>query len=157
MVLDLGVSSHQFDQAERGFSYRFDAPLDMRMDRRKTLTARDIVNNYSEQELFHIIRDYGEDPFAKNIAKHIVKAKRTGACGDHLSAQRDYKGSHPREDAAEGAIPPSRPFRPCALSATESWRCLRILWMTLLICESGRAALHYYLSFPGGQNRQDCI
>ncbi len=78
MVLDLGVSSHQFDQAERGFSYRFDAPLDMRMDRRKTLTARDIVNNYSEQELFHIIRDYGEDPFAKNIAKHIVKAREQG-------------------------------------------------------------------------------
>ena len=78
MVLDLGVSSHQFDQAERGFSYRFDAPLDMRMDRRKTLTARDIVNNYSEQELFHIIRDYGEDPFAKNIARHIVKAREQG-------------------------------------------------------------------------------
>lgn len=78
VVLDLGVSSHQFDQAERGFSYRFDAPLDMRMDRRKTLTARDIVNNYSEQELFHIIRDYGEDPFAKNIAKHIVKAREQG-------------------------------------------------------------------------------
>ena len=78
MVLDLGVSSHQFDQAERGFSYRFDAPLDMRMDRRKTLTARDIVNNYSEQELFHIIRDYGEDPFAKNIAKHIVGAREQG-------------------------------------------------------------------------------
>lgn len=78
VVLDLGVSSHQFDEAERGFSYRFDAPLDMRMDRRKTLTARDIVNNYSEQELFHIIRDYGEDPFAKNIAKHIVKAREQG-------------------------------------------------------------------------------
>ena len=78
VVLDLGGSSHQFDEAERGFSYRFDAPLDMRMDRRKTLTARDIVNNYSEQELFHIIRDYGEDPFAKNIAKHIVKAREQG-------------------------------------------------------------------------------
>ncbi len=78
VVLDLGVSSHQFDQADRGFSYRFDAPLDMRMDRRKNLTARDIVNNYSEQELFHIIRDYGEDPFAKNIAKHIVKAREQG-------------------------------------------------------------------------------
>lgn len=78
VVLDLGVSSHQFDEAERGFSYRFDAPLDMRMDRRKTLTARDIVNNYSEQELFHIIRDYGEDPFAKNIARHIVKAREQG-------------------------------------------------------------------------------
>ena len=75
IVLDLGVSSYQLDTQERGFSYRFDAPLDMRMDRRQTLTARDIVNEYSETEIFHIIRDYGEDSFAKNIAKHIVKAR----------------------------------------------------------------------------------
>ncbi|MBR1852632.1 MAG: 16S rRNA (cytosine(1402)-N(4))-methyltransferase RsmH [Lachnospiraceae bacterium] len=75
IVLDLGVSSYQFDTEERGFSYRFDAPLDMRMDRRQELTAKEIVNQYSETELFHLIRDYGEDPFAKNIAKHIVKAR----------------------------------------------------------------------------------
>ena len=75
VVLDLGVSSYQLDKGDRGFSYRFDAPLDMRMDRRQTLTERDIVNNYSEMELFHIIRDYGEDKFAKNIAKHIVRAR----------------------------------------------------------------------------------
>jgi len=73
MILDLGVSSYQLDRSERGFSYRYDAPLDMRMDRRQTLTAGDIVNGYSEQELYRIIRDYGEDKFAKNIAKHIVK------------------------------------------------------------------------------------
>lgn len=72
IVLDLGVSSYQLDTEERGFSYRYDAPLDMRMDRRQTLTARDIVNNYSENDLYRIIRDYGEDKFAKNIAKHIV-------------------------------------------------------------------------------------
>lgn len=75
VVLDLGVSSYQLDTEERGFSYRFDAPLDMRMDRRQTLTARGIVNDYSEMELFRIIRDYGEDQFAKNIAKHIVRAR----------------------------------------------------------------------------------
>lgn len=75
VVLDLGVSSHQLDTEERGFSYRFDAPLDMRMDRRQSLTAAEIVNGYSETELFHIIRDYGEDKFAKNIAKHIVRAR----------------------------------------------------------------------------------
>lgn len=73
IVLDLGVSSYQLDTEERGFSYRYDAPLDMRMDRRQTLTARDIVNNYAESGLYRIIRDYGEDRFAKNIAKHIVK------------------------------------------------------------------------------------
>lgn len=76
IVLDLGVSSYQLDTEERGFSYRFDAPLDMRMDKRSSLTARDIVNGYSETELFHIIRDYGEDQFAKNIAKHIVRARQ---------------------------------------------------------------------------------
>jgi 16S rRNA (cytosine1402-N4)-methyltransferase len=75
ILLDLGVSSYQFDTEERGFSYRFDAPLDMRMDRRQSLTAKDIVNNYSETELFHMIKDYGEDPFAKNIAKHIASAR----------------------------------------------------------------------------------
>ncbi len=72
IVLDLGVSSYQLDTAERGFSYRVDAPLDMRMDQRGELTARDIVNTYSESELYRVIRDYGEDRFAKNIAKHIV-------------------------------------------------------------------------------------
>lgn len=76
IVLDLGVSSHQLDESERGFSYRFDAPLDMRMDRRQTLTARDIVNNYSEGELYRVIRDYGEERFAANIAKHIVRARQ---------------------------------------------------------------------------------
>ena len=75
IVLDLGVSSYQLDTEDRGFSYRFDTDLDMRMDRRQSLTAKDIVNGYSEMELFHIIRDYGEDNFAKNIAKHIVKAR----------------------------------------------------------------------------------
>lgn len=75
IVLDLGVSSYQLDTEDRGFSYRFDAPLDMRMDRRSSTTAKDIVNGYSESELYRIIRDYGEDRFAKNIAKHIVKAR----------------------------------------------------------------------------------
>ena len=66
IYIDLGVSSYQLDTAERGFTYRFDAPLDMRMDDRNELKASDIVNDYSESELFHIIRDYGEDRFAKN-------------------------------------------------------------------------------------------
>ncbi len=78
IVLDLGVSSYQLDTAERGFSYRVDAPLDMRMDRRQTMTAKDIVNGYSEMDLFRIIRDYGEDKFAKNIAKHIVMEREKG-------------------------------------------------------------------------------
>lgn len=76
IVLDLGVSSYQLDTQERGFSYRYNASLDMRMDRRQKLTARDIINQYPEMELYRIIRDYGEDSFAKNIAKHIVRARQ---------------------------------------------------------------------------------
>ena len=78
IYLDLGVSSYQLDTPERGFTYREDdAPLDMRMDQRNTQTAADIVNTYSEFDLYRIIRDYGEDKFAKNIAKHIVRARET--------------------------------------------------------------------------------
>lgn len=76
ILLDLGVSSYQLDNEERGFSYRFDSKLDMRMDDRSTLTAEKIVNEYSQNELARIIRDYGEDKFANNIAKHIVNYRK---------------------------------------------------------------------------------
>ena len=76
ILLDLGESSYQLDNEERGFTYRVDAPLDMRMDQRQMQTASDIVNGYEEKELYRIIRDYGEDKFAKNIAKHIVAARQ---------------------------------------------------------------------------------
>ena len=105
ILLDLGVSSYQLDNAERGFTYKEDVPLDMRMDQRQTLTARDIVNDYSEMEIFHIIRDFGEDKFAKNIAKHICieRAKKpietTGQLNDIIKAaipaRMREKGGHP--------------------------------------------------------------
>lgn len=105
ILLDLGVSSFQLDNAERGFTYKEDVPLDMRMDRRQTLTARDIVNDYSETELFHIIRDFGEDKFAKNIAKHIcierdkAPIETTGQLNDIIKAaipaKMREKGGHP--------------------------------------------------------------
>ena len=105
IVLDLGVSSWQLDNAERGFSYRYDAPLDMRMDKRQTLTARDIVNDYPENALYQVIRDYGEEQFAKNIAKHIVQARQkgpietTGQLNELISAaipaKIQKKGGHP--------------------------------------------------------------
>lgn len=78
ILLDLGVSSYQLDTPERGFSYMADAPLDMRMDRRSDITAADIVNNYSQSDLANVIRTYGEDKFANNIAKHIVSARQNG-------------------------------------------------------------------------------
>ncbi len=105
ILLDLGVSSFQLDNADRGFTYKEDVPLDMRMDQRMQLTARDIVNDYSETELFHIIRDFGEDKFAKNIAKHICiqRAKApietTGQLNDIIKAaipaKMREKGGHP--------------------------------------------------------------
>ena len=95
IVLDLGVSSYQFDTEDRGFSYRFDAPLDMRMDRRQSLTAAQIVNEYSEMELYSIIRDYGEEKFAKNIAKHIVKAR----------AEKTIETTFELNDIIKAAIP----------------------------------------------------
>ena len=76
ILLALGASSYQLANEERGFTYRVDAPLDMRMDQRQTQTASDIINGYEEKELYRIIRDYGEDKFAKNIAKHIVAARQ---------------------------------------------------------------------------------
>ena len=105
IVLDLGVSSYQLDEPERGFTYREDVPLDMRMDRRNPKTAKNIVNEYSEMELFRIIRDFGEDKFAKNIAKHIVAAREkkeietTGELIDIIKAAIPAKvratGGHP--------------------------------------------------------------
>jgi len=87
IYLDLGVSSYQLDTAERGFTYREDAPLDMRMDQRKTETARDIVNHYSESELYRIIRDYGEDRFAKKYSKTHCACK--GREGDRNHGRAD--------------------------------------------------------------------
>ena len=105
ILLDLGVSSYQLDNEERGFTYRVDAPLDMRMDQRQTQTAGDIVNGYEEKELYRIIRDYGEDKFAKNIAKHIVierqespilTTKRLAEIVDHAIPMKMKKqGGHP--------------------------------------------------------------
>ncbi|MBR3007096.1 MAG: 16S rRNA (cytosine(1402)-N(4))-methyltransferase RsmH [Stomatobaculum sp.] len=111
ICLDLGVSSYQLDTAERGFSYMEDAPLDMRMDRREDRTAADLVNECTEQELFRIIRDYGEDRFAKNIAKHIVKARErrpirtTGELADII------RGAIPMKIQVTGGHPAMRTFQ----------------------------------------------
>lgn len=111
IVLDLGVSSYQLDTADRGFSYREDAPLDMRMDQRQTLTARDIVNEYSEMKLYQIIRDYGEDKFAKNIAKHIVAARQQKPIETTLELAEIIKRAIPMKVRAVGGHPAKRTFQ----------------------------------------------
>ena len=110
-VLGLGVSSYQVETAERGFSYREDAPLDMRMDRRQTLTAKDIVNQYPELELFHLIRDFGEDRFAKNIAKHIVAARQKKPIETTLELAEIVKEAIPMKFRAAGGHPAKRTFQ----------------------------------------------
>ena len=111
ILLDLGVSSYQLDNAERGFTYREDAPLDMRMDQRQTMTARDIVNGYSESELYRIIRDYGEDKFAKNIAKHIVSARSEKPLETTGELIQVIKAAIPMKVRAVGGHPAKRTFQ----------------------------------------------
>ena len=111
IVLDLGVSSYQLDNEERGFTYRVDAPLDMRMDQRQSRTAADIVNGYDEKELYRIIRDYGEDKFAKNIAKHIVAARAKAPIQTTGELTEIIRQSIPMKIKATGGHPAKRTFQ----------------------------------------------
>lgn len=111
IILDLGVSSYQLDTAERGFTYREDVPLDMRMDQRQARTAKDIVNDYSEMELYRIIRDYGEDKFAKNIAKHIVQARQEKPLETTGELIQAIKAAIPMKVRAVGGHPAKKTFQ----------------------------------------------
>ncbi len=111
IMLDLGVSSYQLDTADRGFSYREDAPLDMRMDRRQETTARDIVNGYSEMDLCRVIRDYGEDKFAKNIARHIVRERGRRPIETTGELTEIIRGAIPMKYQKKGGHPAKRTFQ----------------------------------------------
>lgn len=111
IMLDLGVSSHQLDTVERGFSYKENAPLDMRMDVRNPMTAKDIVNNYSEMELYRVIRDYGEDKFAKNIAKHIVNARKEKEIETTYELNDIIKAAIPMKMRVNGGHPAKKTFQ----------------------------------------------
>lgn len=111
IMLDLGVSSYQLDNAERGFTYREDVPLDMRMDRRSDRTARDIVNEYSEDSLYRMIRDYGEDKFAKNIAKHIVMNRQKKPIETTGELVGIIKAAIPMKVRAVGGHPAKKTFQ----------------------------------------------
>ena len=111
IVLDLGVSSYQLDTAERGFSYREDAPLDMRMDTRQKMTARDIVNDYTEADLYRVIRDYGEDKFAKKIAKHIVQARAVKPVETTAELSEIIRASIPMKFQKKSGHPAKRTFQ----------------------------------------------
>ena len=125
IVLDLGVSSYQLDTVDRGFTYKYDTPLDMRMDQRQKLTARDIVNDYDEQALYRIIRDYGEDQFAKNIAKNIVQARAEKPIETTFELNDIIKAAIPAKMRATGGHPSKRTFQAIRIECNHELDVLR--------------------------------
>lgn len=125
IVLDLGVSSYQLDNSERGFTYREDVPLDMRMDQRNPRTAKDIVNHYSESELYRVIRDYGEDKFAKNIAKHICLARQEKCIETTGELAEIIKHAIPMKIRATGGHPAKRTFQAIRIELNQELDVLR--------------------------------
>ena len=126
IVLDLGVSSFQLDTPERGFTYRVeDAPLDMRMDQRSSISARDIVNDYSESDLYRIIRDYGEDRFAKNIAKHIVAARELAPIETTGQLNEIIAAAIPKKVAKTGGHPAKRTYQAIRIACNHELDVLR--------------------------------
>lgn len=125
ILLDLGVSSFQLDEKERGFTYREDVPLDMRMDRRQSLTAREIVNEYSEMELFHVIRDYGEEKFAKNIAKHIVNKRKEHPIETTGELIEIIKAAIPMKVRAVGGHPAKKTFQAIRIECNKELEVLK--------------------------------
>lgn len=125
ILLDLGVSSFQLDEKERGFTYREDVPLDMRMDRRQSLTAREIVNEYSEMELFRVIRDYGEEKFAKNIAKHIVNKRKEHPIETTGELIEIIKAAIPMKVRAVGGHPAKKTFQAIRIECNKELEVLK--------------------------------
>lgn len=144
IVLDLGVSSFQLDTPKRGFTYmEEDAPLDMRMDQRNSRTAKDIVNGYSERELYRIIKDFGEDKFAKNIAKHIVAAREKKSIETTGELTEIIRASIPKKVQMAGGHPAKRTFQAIRIELNRE---LEVLQDTLdemidLLNEEGRICI----------------
>ncbi|GAA0231774.1 16S rRNA (cytosine(1402)-N(4))-methyltransferase RsmH [Metaclostridioides mangenotii] len=111
VLADLGVSSHQLDEADRGFSYMQDAPLDMRMDVRSEFSAYDVVNNYSEDELNRIIKDYGEENWSRRIAKFIVEAREESPIQNTGELVDIIKKAIPKKARIDGPHPAKRTFQ----------------------------------------------
>lgn len=144
IYLDLGVSSYQLDTAERGFTYRDEnAPLDMRMDQRNTKTAADIVNTYTESDLYRIIRDYGEDKFAKNIAKHIVKRREEKPIETAGELTEVIKTAIPMKVRATGGHPAKRTFQAIRIELNQELEVLKnsIDTMIDLLAPGGRLSI----------------
>ena len=125
ILLDLGVSSHQLDEAERGFSYQKDAPLDMRMDRSLQLDAAEIVNKYDEKSIKEIIRDYGEEKWAARIAAFIVKARNEKRIESTSRLVEIIKAAIPSSARREGPHPAKRTFQALRIAVNDELGALK--------------------------------
>lgn len=123
-VLDLGVSSYQLDNAERGFSYMHDAPLDMRMNRSIQLSAREVINNYSEDELTKIFYEYGEEKWSRRIAKFIVEARKEREIETTGELAEIIKAAIPKKARIEGGHPAKRVFQAIRIEVNGELRIL---------------------------------
>ena len=143
ILLDLGVSSYQLDTVERGFSYKYDTALDMRMDDRQTLTAKDIVNTYSQKELARIIKEYGEDQFAQNIAKHICAQREIKPIETTFELNEIIKAAIPMKMRATGGHPSKRTFQAIRIECNHELEVLRdsLDEMTNFLKPGGRFAI----------------
>ena len=128
ILMDLGVSSPQFDEGDRGFSYREDAPLDMRMDQRNSLTAYEIVNHYSLNDITNILRDYGEEKFAYQIAKNIVKAREEKPIETTFQLVDIIKRSKPMKELSKAGHPAKQSFQALRIAVNDE---LNVLTLTL--------------------------
>lgn len=125
ILMDLGVSSYQLDNSERGFSYMQDADLDMRMNRDETLTAHEIVNSYREEELYKLIRDYGEENWAKRIATFIVKNREEKEIKTTLELVEIIKAAIPAKARRDGPHPAKRTFQALRIEVNRELSILR--------------------------------
>lgn len=143
ILFDLGVSSPQLDEAERGFSYQHDAPLDMRMDRSQQLTAREIVNTWEEEELARIIHDYGEEKFARKIARKIVERREKEPIKTTLQLVEVIKEGIPAAARRSGPHPAKRTFQAIRIAVNQE---LEVFERTIhtaidLLAPGGRVAV----------------
>lgn len=124
ILMDLGVSSYQLDEGERGFSYMKDAPLDMRMNRENDFSAYDVVNTYSEEELYKVIKDYGEEKFAKRIASFIVEKRESKPIETTFELVDIIKSAIPAKARREGPHPAKRTFQAIRIEVNGELRIL---------------------------------
>ena len=143
ILMDLGVSSPQFDDGSRGFSYRVDANLDMRMDQRRALTARDVVNTYSEKDLTRIFQEYGEERFAHSISRNIIKARDISPIETTFQLVEIIKNSKPAKELKKAGHPAKQVFQALRIEVNDELNILRntLVDVTKLLAPHGRLAV----------------